>query len=87
MTKSKLTRLKRRLDFKEKSLLAAQEAYLALLSGRTQSYTIGNRSLTRLDLGELKKEIASLEKEIDSLTAQISTGSPRKAVGVILKDY
>jgi len=87
MNKTKHERLKKRLEFKENCLLKAQEAYISLLSGRTQSYTIGNRSLTRLDLGKLKEEITSLEKEIDSLAAQISSGAPRKTVSVILRDY
>lgn len=87
MDKTKRQRLKKRLEFKENCLLAAQEAYMALLSGRTQSYTIGNRSLTRLDLSKLKEEITSLEKDVDSLVAQINSGAPRKTVGVILRDY
>lgn len=87
MDKTKLQRLKKRLEFKQRCLDAAREAYISLLSGRTQSYAIGNRSLTRLDLGKLKDEIDALEKEVDSLSAQISSGAPRKTVGVILRDY
>ena len=79
--------LQKRLDFRRTSLKAAQEAYTALLSGQVQSYAIGSRNLTRLDLEKLKKEIDTLEREIDELTAQLSGGSRRKAVGVVPCDW
>ena len=46
--------LQDRLDFRRTALKSAQEAYTALLSGQVQSYAIGSRNLTRLDLGQLK---------------------------------
>lgn len=79
-----------RLDFKKKALKKAQEAYLALLDGNVQSYTIGNRSLTKFDLSELEETIAKLEKEIDELEAAVAAGGSgkrRKAVGVVPRDW
>ena len=77
-----------RLETKKKALDAANAAYIALLSGQVQSYAIGSRNLTRLNLSELEETIASLEKEVDSLEAALSNGGRRrKAVGVIPRDF
>ena len=79
--------LQERIDFRRTSLKAAREAYTALLSGQVQSYTIGSRNLTRLDLEKLKNEIDKLEKEIDELTSKLNGGARRRALGVIPRDW
>lgn len=79
--------LQAKLDFRRKALTAAREAYTALLSGQVQSYTIGSRNLTRLDLAQLKNEIDALEKEIDDLTAEMSGKKRRRALGVVPRDW
>lgn len=79
--------IQERIDFRRTSLKAAQDAYTALLSGQVQSYAIGSRNLTRLDLEKLKKEIDKLEKEIDELTAKLNGGARRRALGVIPRDW
>lgn len=77
-----------RLERRKMALEAAEAAYIALLSGQVQSYTIGSRNLTRLNLGELKETIASLEKEIDNLeSALMNGGKRRKAVGAVPRDW
>lgn len=79
--------LQERITFRREALKAAREAYTALLSGQVQSYAIGSRNLTRLDLEKLKREIDALEKELDELTALQSGKSRRKAVGVVPRDW
>lgn len=77
-----------RLETKKKALEAANAAYLALLTGQVQSYTIGSRSLSKFDLPALKDTIAELEKEIDELEAALLNGGKRrKAVGAIPRDW
>jgi hypothetical protein len=76
-----------RIETRRKALEAAEAAYIALLSGQVQSYAIGSRNLTRLDLGTLKQTISTLEKEIDELEAVLQGRSRRKAVGVIPRDW
>lgn len=71
----------------KKALDAANAAYIALLSGQVQSYTIGSRNLTRLDLSDLEETIRRLEKEIDELEEMLRSGKRRKAVGVIPRDW
>lgn len=76
-----------RLETKKKALEAANEAYIALLSGQVQSYAIGSRNLTRLNLPDLEETIDKLEKEIDALEEVLRGGKRRKAVGVIPRDW
>lgn len=76
-----------RLEVRKKALAAANEAYIALLSGQVQSYSIGSRNLTRLNLVELKDTIKALEKEIDELESALNGGGRRKAVGVVPRDW
>lgn len=79
--------LRERRDFRKTALTEARKAYTALLSGQVQSYTIGSRNLTRLDLGKLKEEINTLEKEIDELDAALNGKPRRRAVGVVPHDW
>ena len=79
--------LRARLEFRKSALNAARTAYIALLDGQVQSYSIGSRILTKFDLPKLKEEITSLEKEVDGLEALLSGGKRRKAVGVVPRDW
>lgn len=81
------TELQEKINFRRTALKAAREAYTALLSGQVQSYAIGSRNLTRLDLGKLKEEINKLEKELDELTAEQSGKKRRRALGVTPRDW
>lgn len=81
------TELKVKLEFRRESLDEARAAYLALLRGQVQSYSIGSRSLTRLDLPELWEMILKMEKDVESLEAQLAGGKRRKAVSVIPRDW
>lgn len=77
----------KRRDFWQKALDAKRTAYITLLEGGVKSYQIDNRSLTRLDLDTLSAEIREDEKCIDELNAQIEGKRPRKAFGVVPRDW
>ena len=79
--------IQKRLDMRKSALEATEAAYIALLTGQVQSYAIGSRNLTRLNLTELKETISTLEKEIDELEAVLRGGGRRKAVGIIPRDW
>lgn len=81
------TEINARLEFRKDALSKLRKAYLALVDGGVKSYTIDDRQLTRLDLRSLKKEIEETEKEVDELTALISQKKPRKAFGIIPRDW
>ena len=82
----KRERITKKIAFNEQALELLQTAYLALISGQVQSYSIGSRSLTRLQLPEIKTEMEALEKEIDELETMLRGGRRRKAVGVVPRD-
>lgn len=81
------TEINARLDFWKSALSKLRAAYLALVDGGVKSYTIDDRQLTRFDLPSLKDEIKEAEKKVDELTALLSSKRPRKAFGVIPRDW
>ena len=79
--------LRARLDFWQKALEKLRTAYLKLLDGGVKSYKIDDRELTRFDLPKLQDEIEAAEKKVDELTAMLEGQKPRRAVGVIPRDW
>ncbi len=82
-----MTELKIRLKFWQDALVKLRAAYLALVDGGVQSYTIDDRSLTRFDLPALQKEIQEAEKKVDELTALTNGRKARKAFGVVPRNW
>lgn len=76
-----------RLSFWRSAYEKLTAAYIALVDGRVKSYTIDDRQLTRFDLGTLNGEIKEAEQKIDELTALQNGIRPRKAFGVIPRDW
>ena len=76
-----------RLDFWKQTLVALRAAYLALIKGGVKSYKIHNRELTRFDLPNLKDESEDAEDKVDELEALLAGQRPRKAVGIIPRDW
>lgn len=60
-----------------------------MLSGGVQSYGIGSRSLARYntDLSIIRTAIKELKQEISELEAELVGRKPRKAVGVVPRDW
>lgn len=60
-----------------------------MLSGGVQSYGVGTRNLARYntDLSTVQKAIKELENEIKELEALIAKQKPRRAVGVVPRDW
>ena len=79
--------LRARLEFRQKALSKLRKAYLALLDGGVKSYTIDDRQLTRFDLPDLKNAIEQMEDEVDELKAQLKGRRPRKAFGIVPRDW
>lgn len=79
--------LRARLDFWQKALEKLRTAYLKLLDGGVKSYRVDDRELTRFDLPKLQEEIEAAEKKVDELTALQEGQKPRRAVGVIPRDW
>ena len=81
------TIIEKRLDFREASLEKLYEAYEALVSGKVRSYMVDDRQLTYQNIGELYNEIQEMEAEVDNLTAQLQGMKPRKAFGIVPRDW
>lgn len=81
------TELAARLAFYKDLLAKLRAAYLALLDGGVKSYTIGSRTLTNFDLDTLKNEILQAEQRVDELQAQMAGNRPRKAFGIVPRDW
>ncbi|MGN0184667.1 MAG: hypothetical protein ACI4AL_06080 [Aristaeellaceae bacterium] len=79
--------LRARLDFRQRALTRLRDAYIKLVEGGVKSYMIDDRQLTKFDLPALKKEIKDLEDEIDGLENELARIMPRKAFGVIPRDW
>ena len=89
MTPERRERLRHQLQMHREILESLYAAFKALAESGVQSYTIGSRSLTRLDLDKLSGEIDAEEKKVAALEAELcgNGGRPRKAVGVVFRDW
>lgn len=79
----KREQIERRLAFRKDMLEKLYTAYDALANSGVQQYSIGSRSLTRLDIAKLMEEIRTTENEIDELENMLAGGRRRRAVGVV----
>lgn len=81
------TEIRARLAFWKQALEKLRAAYIALIDGGVKSYTINDRQLTRLDLPSLKREIEEAEAKVDELENLLQNQRPRKAFGVLPRDW
>lgn len=81
------TELRERLEFRKAALTSAREAYKGIMSGTVQSYKIGDREITKLNIGVLAEEITRLEKEYDELSGKLSGKRTRRTFGVSPRDW
>lgn len=79
--------LRARLDFWKEALKKLRKAYLALVDGGVKSYMIDDRQLTRFDLPALQKQIEEAEAKVDELENLLNGQRPRRAVGVLPRDW
>lgn len=82
-----MTELRARYEYHKTLLGKLQAAMIALIDGGVQSYTIDDRTLTRLDLASLRKQLKDEEKKVDELAAMLNGLKPRRAVGVLPRDW
>lgn len=64
-----------------------QDAYVKLIEGGVKSYTIDDRQLTRFDIPDLLEQIKRAEETIDELSGALEGKRPRKAFGIMPRDW
>ena len=79
--------IKKRLEYWNGLYEKLQEAYVALVEGEVKSYAIDDRQLTRFDLSDMLKQMEEIEQKIDELQAVLDGRGPRKAVGIVPRDW
>ena len=81
------TIIQQRLTYWTEVYEKLQDAYVKLVEGGVKSYTIDDRQLTRFDIPDLVKQMETAEEKIDELSAALEGKRPRKAFGVIPRDW
>lgn len=81
------TEIRARLTYWKGVYEKLQSAYVALIEGGVKSYMIDDRQLTRFDAPDLLKQMEKIEEKIDELEALLAGRGPRKAVGIIPRDW
>lgn len=74
-------------EYYDKLICRLTEAKLKLIDGGVKSYTIDDRSLTRFDMDKISAEIDDAVNKRAVYKAIMNGKSPRKAVGVIPRDF
>jgi len=77
------------IESKKKRLELYLKREAEMLDGGVQSYGLGSRNVTRYntDLAQIRASIKELEREIAILEGQQAGKKPRKAVGVVPRDW
>lgn len=86
MTEERRARLEIRIANITKALDQYYEAEQTLIMGG-QQYSLGSRSLTRVNLAEVRRAIIDLENLLDKLQSELNGGSRNLVAAVIPIDY
>nr|MBQ4453221.1 hypothetical protein [Clostridia bacterium] len=79
--------IQKRLEFWEAQLEKLMDAYTKLIEGEVKSYEIDDRKLTKFDIPSLRKAIDEAEEKVDLYESLLAGTRPRKAFGVLPRDW
>lgn len=85
MTEDRRLRLQKRIDNITKSLEQYYEAELTIINGG-QQYSLGSRSLTRANLGEVREAIIDLENLLEKLKSELNGRGRNLQISVVPLD-
>ena len=79
--------VEKRLKYWQDTLGKLMDAYTSLLDGGVKSYTIDDRTLTKFDIPSIKRAINDAETKVSEYEALLNGMAPRKAFGVVPRDW
>ena len=79
--------VEKRLKYWQDTLNTLMDAYTSLLNGGVKSYTIDDRTLTKFDIPSIKRAINDAETKVSEYEALLNGMAPRKAFGVVPRDW
>jgi len=79
--------IKKRLQYWEETYDHLTDCYQELIKSGVQSYEIDDRALTRFNIPNLRKAIQEAEQNIDKYEEMLNGVAPRKAFGVVPRDW
>lgn len=79
--------VQKRLEYWREQLGKLMDAYTSLVSGGVKSYTIDDRTLTKFDIASLRRAIDDAEAKVDEYEALLNGMKPRKAFGIVPRDW
>ncbi len=81
--------IEEKIKIKKERLSSYYAREKEMLNGGVQSYGVGTRNLTRYntDLNAIRNAIKELEEEIAELEGLLHGRKPRKAFGVVPRDW
>lgn len=85
-----INEIKEELEREKQRLESYLEKEKAMLDPKgVQMYSVGSRSLQRYQtsLGQIQSEISMIRKRIRELESEMKGKTPRRAVGVVLRDW
>lgn len=85
MTEERRARLEKRIARIEQSLEKYYEAEIVICEGG-QQYSLGSRSLTRGNLGEIREAIIDLENLLDKLKSELNGRGRNLQISVVPLD-
>lgn len=85
MTEERRERLEKRIERIRASLDKYYEAEITIVEGG-QQYSLGSRSLTRANLGEVRQAITDLENLLERLTSELNGTGRNLQIGVVPLD-
>ena len=79
--------VEKRLKYWQDTLNTLMDTYTSLLNGGVKSYTIDDRTLTKFDIPSIKRAINDAETKVSEYEALLNGMAPRKAFGVVPRDW
>lgn len=76
-----------RLSYWRDHLARLMDAYAELVEGGVKSYSISDRELIKFEISNLRKAIDDAEDKVEEYENMLNSLKPRRAFGVVPRDW